>query len=70
MKHRINRIKQDVHMWRMNQIVSRVNEYNERRHKHQMSGQATMHPEWFAKWEADELEKRKLFESTMQTAMP
>ena len=54
----------------MTQIVARINEYNERRHEHKMSGQAAMHPEWFARWEADELEKRKAFETLMQTATP
>jgi len=62
--------KPDIHLWRMTQIVSRINEYNERRHEHKTSGQAAMHPEWFAKWESDELEKRKAFETLMQTATP
>lgn len=68
MKSRIK--KQDVHLWRMEQIVNRINEFNERRHEHMTSGQAAMHPEWFAQWEADELSKRKNFEFLMQTATP
>ena len=54
----------------MTQSVNHINEHNDRRHAHKTSGQAAMHPEWFAKWESDELENRKEFETLMQTATP
>jgi hypothetical protein len=54
----------------MTQILDRINEHNERRQELVKSGQATVHPEAFAKWETEELEKRSQFEKQMETATP
>lgn len=54
----------------MTQIVNRINEYNERRRERMMSGEAQTLPKWFAEWESDELEKRKAFETFIETATP
>jgi hypothetical protein len=50
------------HMTRMEKITERINEYNERRWRWILTGASATHPERFAQWEADELEKRKRFE--------
>jgi hypothetical protein len=54
----------------MNQITQRINEHNAQRQEHITSGQAAIHPEWFAQWESTELQRRSEFEKQMLTAHP
>lgn len=66
----MKRPKIDIHKWRMEQVVQRINEYNQRRADYLASGEAQVHPERFAEWERTELVKRSEFERQMMTATP
>jgi len=62
--------KQDIHTWRMNQIIDRINEYNDQRNDKRKSGEAAVQSSRFAAWEANQLENRKQFEALVTNAVP
>lgn len=66
----MKRKKVDLHLWRMEKIIERINSHNELRQDLVNSGQAQAHPEWFKRWEAEELERQSRFEKLMETATP
>lgn len=62
--------KQDIHRWRMDQIISRIVEANARRHEKRMSGEVVVNRALCVQWEADELAARHKFEAAIQNAVP
>ena len=62
--------KIDLHQWRVQRALDLINEINAARYEHIRSGQAQMHREWFAKWEAEQLARRSAYERKLETATP